>query len=169
MNEEDILEGKKILIVDDEESILDSLKEILEMCVVDSALSFETAKKLIEERSYDVAILDIMGVRGYELLKIAKEKQIPAIMLTAHALSPESLMESIKEGAQAYIPKEKIADITIFIKEILEARRKGIEKPVGWFAKLKPLFDKIFGSDWMEKDTEFWDDFKRRYIDTRYL
>lgn len=169
MQGEEILEAKRILIVDDEESILESLKEILEMCEVDSALSFETAKKLIEERNYDVAILDIMGVSGYELLKIANRKQIPVIMLTAHALSPESLMESIKEGAQAYIPKEKIADITIFIQEVLEARDKGIEKPGGWFARLKPLFDKIFGSDWMEKDKKFWDDFKKRYIDTRYL
>jgi len=169
MRKEEILEGKKILIVDDEESILDSLKEILESCDVDSASSFEAAKKFIEERNYDVAILDIMGVSGYKLLKIANRKQIPVIMLTAHALSPESLKESIKGGAQAYIPKEKIADITIFIEEVLEAHRKGIEKPGGWFARLKPLFDKIFGSDWMEKDKEFWEDFKRRYIDTRYL
>ena len=169
MNQEDILEGTRILIADDEESILDSLKEILEMCDVDSASSFETAKKLIEERNYDVAILDIMGVRGYELLKIANRKQIPVIMLTAHALSPESLKKFIKGGAQAYSPKEEIAHIEIFIEEVLKAHRKGIEKPGGWFARLKPLFDKIFGPDWMEKDKEFWEDFKKRYIDTRYL
>lgn len=169
MSQQDILEGKKILIVDDEESILESLKEILESYDLDSASTFETAKKFIEERNYDVAILDIMGVRGYDLLKIANRRQIPVIMLTAHALSPESLKKSIEGGAQAYIPKEQIADIEIFIDEVLEAHRKGLEKPGGWFARLKPLFDKIFGPEWMEKDKEFWEDFKKRYIDTRYL
>ena len=66
---------------------------------------FETAQKLLNENRYDVAILDIMGVRGYELLEIAHKNEIPALMLTAHALSPENLMKSVKNGANAFVPK----------------------------------------------------------------
>ena len=38
---EELLAGKKILIVDDEPDILETLKEILDMCLVDSAPDFE--------------------------------------------------------------------------------------------------------------------------------
>ena len=68
------LKGKKILIVDDESDILDILEELLEMCDVARASTFEEAKQLMESQPFDMAILDIMGVDGYELLKIVKRK-----------------------------------------------------------------------------------------------
>ena len=160
---DNILEGKRILIVDDEPDILETLEEILDACLIDTAPDFETAKKFLDKNTYDAAILDIMGVRGYELLQIATQKDIPALMLTAHALSSENLIKSIKEGAQSYIPKDKIADITTFLKDILEARQKGIEKHGTWFARLKPFFDKKFGAGWREKDKEFWKEFDKAY------
>ena len=42
-----VLVGKKILIVDDEPDILDSLSEFLDMCTVDKATDFESAKHLL--------------------------------------------------------------------------------------------------------------------------
>lgn len=169
MEEEAILTGKKILIVDDEEDVLASLQEILTMCRTESFSDFNSAKKALEGEKYDVVILDIMGVGGYELLEIAKQRDIPAIMLTAHALSPEHLVSTLKGGAYAYIPKEKLTEIKSYLKEVLEARERGADKPIGWFSTLKPFFDKIFGFGWMEKDKKFWEEFKRRSIDTRYL
>jgi len=74
MNTQKILKGTRILIVDDEEDILDTLTELLDMCKVDRASTFEHAKELLENNIYHVAILDIMGVRGYELLEIAKKE-----------------------------------------------------------------------------------------------
>ena len=56
---ENILDGKRILIVDDEPDILETLVEILDMCLVDSAPNFETAKKFLNKNKYDLAILDI--------------------------------------------------------------------------------------------------------------
>jgi len=122
---ENILDGKRILIVDDEPDILETLVEILDMCLVDSAPNFETAQKFLNKNKYDLAILDIMGVRGYELLEIANERDIPALMLTAHAVSPDNLVKSIKGGAQSYIPKDKISEIAVYITDILEPREKG--------------------------------------------
>lgn len=164
---DDILKGKRILVVDDEPDVLETLEELLDMCLIDTAPDFETAEKFLDKYEYDVAILDIMGVRGYDLLKISARKGIPALMLTAHALNPENLVKSIKGGAQSYIPKDQIADITTFLKDILEAREEGIEKQGNWFARLRPFFDKKFGAGWREKDKEFWKDFDQNYRVTK--
>ena len=70
MENKQALDGKKILIVDDEPDIIESLEELLEdLFAVDSASSFEEAVSCLKTNTYDVAILDIMGVRGYDLLE----------------------------------------------------------------------------------------------------
>ena len=121
MDAEKIIAGKKILIVDDEPDVLESLIELLDMCRIDTASSFEDGKRLLEDQSYDIAILDIMGVKGFELLKIANSRKIPALMLTAHALSEESLKKSAEGGAAYFAPKDKMADIEIFVIDVLTA------------------------------------------------
>jgi len=161
---DDIVKGKKILIVDDEPDVLEQLIELLDMCIVDTAPSFETAQKFLNKNTYDVAIFDIMGVRGYDLLELANQKDLPALMLTAHALTPDNLVKSIKEGAQSYIPKEKMSDITVYLTDILKAQAKGIEKHGTWFARLKQFFDKKFGPGWKEEHKEFWQEFDKTYL-----
>ena len=158
------LAGKRVLIVDDEGDILETLQELLDMCIIDTAPNFETAQKFLKNNTYDVAILDIMGVRGYDLLALCNEKGIPALMLTAHALSPDNLVRSLKGGARSYVPKDKITDIAVFIRDILEARKQGIEKSGNWFARLKPFFDKKFGTGWRKKDKDFWKEFDQTYL-----
>jgi DNA-binding response OmpR family regulator len=103
----DIVKGKRVLIVDDEKDVLDTLTELLDMCKLDAASSFEQGKEFLENEYYDVAVLDIMGVKGYELLEIANSRDIPALMLTAHALSEEHLKQSAEKGAAYYAPKRR--------------------------------------------------------------
>ena len=90
MASDNILTGKKILIVDDEADVLESLEDLLDECEIKTASNYESAKELLEQSTYDAAILDIMGVRGFDLLEIATEKKIPALMLTAHGLNPDN-------------------------------------------------------------------------------
>ena len=163
MTGDDTLKGKKILVVDDEPDVLESLEEILEECDVETASSFESGKELFEKKYFDAAILDIMGVKGFDLLEIATEKKIPALMLTAHGLNPDNLVGSIKLGAKSYIPKEKMSEIDTYLKEIFIAEEKGIEKSGNWFARLGSFFDKRFGSRWKNKDKKFWDEFDKTY------
>ena len=163
----DILKDKKILIVDDEPDILETLMEMLDMCLIDTAPDFETAKKFLSKNTYDAAILDIMGVRGYDLLQITTQKDIPALMLTAHALSPEHLIKSIKEGAHSYVPKDKMVDIETFLRDLILAHEKGLKKHGRWFERLKPFFDKQFGPEWREADKDFWKDFDLKYMVTK--
>ncbi|WP_373499422.1 response regulator [Desulfococcus sp.] len=164
MNETQKLKGRKILIVDDEPDILETLEELLDMCVIDTAADFEGGKRFLERETYDAAILDIMGVRGYDLLRIAAEKGIPALMLTAHALSPDNLVRSIASGAYAYVPKNQLVDIASFVVDIIEAKAAGRKESHRWFARLKPFFDRKFKPGWRKKDEAFWREFDRRNV-----
>jgi CheY-like chemotaxis protein len=160
----EMLKGKRILVVDDEPDILETLTELLDMCYIDAAVDFEQASKFLNKNIYDVAILDIMGVNGFELLKLANQRGTPAIMLTAHALSADALVRSIQSGADSYVPKDKMADIHTYVAEVINARKKGIRKQGHWFARLKPYFDQKFGPDWQDRDEAFWRDFNRIYM-----
>lgn len=155
--------GKKILVVDDERDVMDTIVDLLDMCLVDSAADFETAAELLVSNTYDAAILDIMGVNGYGLLKIATEKQIPAIILTAHALSAENFKQSISGGAYIYLPKEFLFNIAEYVTELFESMESGKEKSGKWFVALKPTFDQKFGARWKENDKPFWRNFANQF------
>ena len=149
-----VLIGKKILAVDDELDILDTLTDILDMCDVETATNFESAKKLLINNHYDAAILDIMGVEGYDLLNLTKVKGIPSLMLTAHALSPDHLIKSIGDGACCYLPKEEMVNIADHLCDVLMAMPLNSKKPHKWFEKLSPLFDRKWGSEWKNERME---------------
>lgn len=153
-----IVDGKKILIVDDEPDVLDSLIELLDRCKIDTASSFEEGKQLLESQNYDMAVLDIMGVKGFELLKIANDQKIPALMLTAHSLSEESLKKSAEEGAAYFAPKDKMIDIEVFVADVFNALEKKKSTWEKWFDRLSGFYDDRFhGTDWREKEQQFWE------------
>ena len=163
MNNKGLLEGKRILVVDDEPDILDTLEELLTMCDIDKASSYEEAEEKLNAGGYDITILDIMGVNGYALLDIAARKNITAVMLTAHALSPEDTIKSHKKGAAYYLPKEEIVNIEQHLSDVLKAQVRGKDTWWRWFDKFASLYEKKFGSDWQEKDKDYWDKFKNYY------
>lgn len=161
MSDSSLLDGKKILIVDDESDVLDILEELLEMCNVARASTFDEAKELLGSRNFDIAILDIMGVDGYGLLEIADRKNITAVMLTAHAFTPDNLMKSIKEGAASYLPKEEITNIITFLTDILKAKEKRKSTWGPWQERLpSSYFEKRWGAAWQDTDKEFWERFR---------
>jgi len=159
------LRGKKVLIVDDEPDILDVLTELLGECMIDRASTFEEGKKLLESEHYDAAVLDIMGVKGFELLEIANQNDVPALMLTAHALSRESLKKSAEEGASYFVPKEEIAKIDVFVADVIEAKEKSKNPWVRWLDRLGSFFDEnknFSGPNWREQHKKFWDEKLKR-------
>ena len=167
MGNESVLDGKRLLIVDDEPDVLETLTDILDMCRIDTAATFELAEKYLSRKSYDAAVFDIMGVDGYKLLEIANQKNIPAVMLTAHALSPENLIVSINKGARAYLPKDRMIDIESFRMELMDAPVIEKKKKSNWFSRLKPDFDHAFGKGWREKDRPFWQEFDKTLVHSR--
>lgn len=158
MNSDSILSGKQILIVDDEPDVLESLIELLDMCKIDTASSFEEGKQLLENRSYDLAILDIMGVKGFDLLKIASNQKIPSLMLTANALTEESLKKSAETGAAYFVPKDRMIDIDVFVADVFTALKNKKSTWQKLFERLGGFYDNRFhGTGWREKEKEFWE------------
>lgn len=159
----EVLKGKLILAVDDEEDVLEVVQEELSEaadCTLHLATTFERAQQYLVSYSYDLAILDIMGVRGFDLLQIATNAGFPVVMLTAHAFTPEALKKSIELGARAYLPKEKLGSLVPFLDDVLRlsyrsAWRKALDH-VG------TLFTKKYGSDWRKSEAEFWQEFEKK-------
>jgi DNA-binding NtrC family response regulator len=159
MDAEKLIKGRRILIVDDEKDVLEQLVELLDMCKIDTASTFEEGKARLEDKvaTYDVAILDIMGVRGFDLLAIAKEHKVPALMLTAHALTEESVKRSAEEGAAYFAPKDEMQDIVFFVADVIEATDKKQNPWQKWMNRLGGYYDKRFhGPRWREEEEEFW-------------
>jgi CheY-like chemotaxis protein len=158
-----VLAGKSILAVDDESDILETIEDILEMSHVDTAMDYESASDKLKKNAYDLAILDIMGVDGLKLLDESVAKGIPTVMLTAHAVNPETLMASIRKGAISYLPKESLADLDSLLNQLLGTYENGGAPWKLLFKKLGSYFDERFGEGWQEKDREFWSEFSRTY------
>jgi DNA-binding NtrC family response regulator len=100
----------KILVVDDEVIVRDSLKNWLreDGHAVESAADARQALTMLRESSWDMALLDIKmpGMDGLELQRRIREidKDIAVIIMTAYA-SVETAVRALKEGAQDYITK----------------------------------------------------------------
>lgn len=158
--ENSVLNGKRILAVDDELDVLEVLEELLPMCDVVPATRAEKAAELIKTEHFDIAILDIMGVDGYKLLRSAKNRGIITVMLTAHAMTPEDTVKSFKQGADSFVPKEKIHEITQFLADIFEAKIQGKSVWWRWLERLGSYYERKFGKQWQNRDRDFWDKFR---------
>lgn len=153
MSTESILNDKAVLVVDDEPDILDSIAEQLDMCRIYRAKDYEIALQLMAGFSFDIVILDVMGVQGFELLKKSVSKGFPTVMLTAHAMTPEALKESIKLGAVSFLPKEMMAELDTYLADVVSGSKKMVWRNL--LDKLSEYFDRQFGADWIERDDFF--------------
>jgi DNA-binding NtrC family response regulator len=156
----DMLKGKKILIVDDEPDILDTLEDLLSNCEVTKARSFQQAKQYLDTQSFDMAVLDIMGVNGYELLETAVAKKVTTVMLTGHALSPEDTMKSFRGGAAFYVPKDKIAEMPKIFAGILDAKKEGKSTWMPFMGWAEAYYSAKFGPKWDKQKKEFQEKLK---------
>jgi DNA-binding response OmpR family regulator len=159
----EILQDKLLLAVDDEEDVLDIIEEELSEAAnvtIHTATTFEKAQQYLVSYTYDLVILDIMGVRGFDLLQIAVNAGFPVVMLTAHAFTPEALRKSIELGARAYLPKEKLGNLVPFLEDVLKLNYQSTWKRA--LDQVATLFNKKFGSDWRKSQEEFWTDFEKK-------
>ncbi|MCD8529040.1 MAG: response regulator [Chitinophagales bacterium] len=100
----------KILIVDDERAIRNTLKEILEYekYKVEEAEDGQKGLEMIQENSYDVVLLDIKMPKmdGIEVLEkaIVDNPDTPFIMISGHG-NLETAVDCVKKGAYDYLQK----------------------------------------------------------------
>lgn len=115
----------KFLVVDDSDTILGIIKEILieDNYLVDTAKTASKALEKIEQETFNVAIIDIRlpDMNGVELLKKIKEKnpKINCIIMTAY--SEEQPQKALEMGADGYFIKP--IDIEK-LKELLKKPKK---------------------------------------------
>jgi DNA-binding NtrC family response regulator len=150
-----ILEGKRILVVDDEPDVCETVKEALASSQVVTAGSFDEALARITSESFDLVILDIMGVNGFALLEACRANKLPAAMLTAHAVNVESLNLAVKLGAVSFLPKEALQRLPELIAEILEGLEQGQTHWAKLFKRLGPFFKEKLGILWEDEKSKF--------------
>ncbi|MDP2207359.1 MAG: response regulator [Bacteroidota bacterium] len=116
---------EKILVVDDEEIVCQSIKKILSRkgYEIDNALNVEDAVKKINQTSFDLVITDLMmpKTNGMELMQIIRDHypELEVIMITGYA-SIETAVKATKLGASSYLPKPFTPD------ELAEATKKAL-------------------------------------------
>ena len=116
----------KILVVDDEAAIVETLKEVLEYesYAVQTSTCASDALKLLENEDFDVVISDIKmpDVDGLELLgKIREIRDVPVIMVTGHG-DIETAVTSLKSGAFDFITKP--LDLNRLLISVRHARER---------------------------------------------
>lgn len=120
---------EKILVVDDEKSILDLLSVVFtkEGYSVKTALSAVKAFELIEKEDFAIIITDIKlpEKSGMDILKFVKEKKpgIPVVMITAFGTIKQTV-EAFKIGASDYVVKPfDVEELKIIVAKVLEKER----------------------------------------------
>ncbi|HME59532.1 MAG TPA: sigma-54 dependent transcriptional regulator [Terracidiphilus sp.] len=100
----------RILVVDDEIAIRESLDALLKLegYTARMAADGEEGLRIIDQESFDLVLLDLAlpGQSGLELLPQIKERHpdLPVIMITAYG-SVDNVVESIRAGAENFIQK----------------------------------------------------------------
>ena len=157
-----------ILIIDDEKSIRNVLKEILtnEGFSVEEATDGEEGLKKFTSGSYDVVLCDIKmpKVDGIEFLQkvIDSQSEIPVIMISGHG-NIETAVDAVKKGAFDYIAKppdlnrllitiRNALDKTVLVKETKVLKRKvsKVQEIIGesdGIKKVKDTIDKVAPTD----------------------
>ena len=117
----------KILIIDDEEVVLDSCKEILAggNYHVAAAMDGTVGLKLVQEFPPDIVFVDLKmpGISGFEVLEkiCALDPTIVPIVITGYA-TVGSAVEAMKKGAYDFLPKPFTPD------ELRLITQRGLEK-----------------------------------------
>lgn len=121
--------GKRILVVDDDENILNMEKTILEQrgFEVTGALGGAEALEVLGQQAFDLVLLDVMmpEVDGFTVCRKIKEdprlKDLPVIFLTAKG-GGEALAEGFESGAVMYINKPFTANkLLTIVNTMLES------------------------------------------------
>ena len=128
---DEVYRMKKILVVDDEKSIVKGIKFSLEQddMKVEVAYDGETALELAKANHYDMILLDIMlpGFSGLEVCQMIREfSDVPIIMLTAKGDDMDKIL-GLEYGADDYITKPfNILEVKARIKSIFRRNNRNV-------------------------------------------
>ncbi len=151
-----------ILVIDDEKSIRNTLKEVLEYEKHNIDLSADGIEglELFRKNEYDVILLDIKmpGMDGIEVLDniIAESSDTPVIMISGHG-NIDTAVEAIKKGAYDFIEKPlDLNRLLITIRNALDKSELITETKV-LKRKVSKTYDMVGESPAMQKVKEMID------------
>lgn len=123
-----IIEQRKVMLVDDDDSVRDAIAEILERrgWLVGSFNSAEGAVESLKKESYDVVLADINmpDINGMDFLHISKEiaPDVPVVIITGYP-SIDLAVEAMKVGAVDFLAKPfKIEELEITVRKAAGAK-----------------------------------------------
>ena len=128
------LSGLKVLVVDDDAGICESLKDLLEgeHCCIETAASGVHAMACLERQQFDLVLSDVVmpDMDGYELYQAVKSRtpKLPVVLMTAFNYDKDHIIKrSCLEGLQGVIFKKPVNPA--MLKKILlqQCRREKIE------------------------------------------
>jgi two-component system, OmpR family, response regulator CpxR len=132
----------RVLVVDDEPDACEIIREELQACSVECVRTYDDARARLAANAYDVVLLDIMGVRGFELLDEFGARH-RCVMLTAHALNRKDFDRAKALKAVLFLSKEEIGTLEEYVRRAATAHEplwdwlaKRVE-PGRWFAEAK--------------------------------
>jgi DNA-binding response OmpR family regulator len=133
----------RILVVDDDETLASTMKEILEISgyLAEAAFSGEEAKKKILDGYFSMALLDMRlpDTSGIELLKwVKKETPRTIVMMITGYPSLDNAVESLNFGANAYIMKP--INAKEFLTFIAAKFKEQNEKEMGVLEQFLPSY-----------------------------
>ena len=128
--------SEKILVVDDEDIIRESLSYILkkEKYDVDEAANGKIASEMLKNKSYDLVITDLEmpEMKGVELLEEIKKTNVQTntIIITAYG-SVDTAIAALRSGASDYILKPvEFDELLIKVKKLFEVRELHLENRI---------------------------------------
>ncbi|MFC1706038.1 response regulator [Planctomycetota bacterium] len=106
------LGDKVVLVVDDEQEILDTIEDLLvdEVGDLDFATGYEKARSLLDSKAYDLAVFDLMGVRGLDLVR-DYSRTVDTIVLTGQSVRPATVNWILEHNVKAFLPKPEMTDL----------------------------------------------------------
>jgi DNA-binding response OmpR family regulator len=138
--------GEKILVVEDEPTLLDTLTYNLERegYTVESVSDGLAAIRVAREKQPDLIVLDIMlpGIDGFEITRILRQEMtIPILMLTARDEEIDRVI-GLEIGADDYITKPfSMRELMARIKALLRRVRIDLEKAASTSHRLENKID----------------------------
>jgi len=149
----------RVLVVDDEEIVLQSVRKVLKNdreheFLIDTALSPDEGLHLFAPGKYDVVVTDLMmpGIDGLQLIDHIRQvdRETRIVMITGYA-TMRTALQALRKGAFDYIAKpftkeelRAVVKNAAQMKKFPEAAQEAVEAPGGTAEEIRSFFNQTY-------------------------
>ena len=118
-----ILEKKKILVVNKDQDVFESLEKYLNVCRLYKALDYNTAFAYLEHRLFDIIIWDTDSIQPGNLTDYLINKHVLTVLFLENRNADGEVSKCIKQGAIPFTKRNNLSKIRYFLEDILCDRK----------------------------------------------